>query len=283
MSTDAYYQLKAALALYKKPFEDLNPAEKARAENVAIQYTAIEAVVLSSTEAQGVCLPPDAVDKAITEIRAKHPDPDSFHSALAHAGLDETQLTSALQRDLMVDAVMARVGANAGQVGDTEAEIFYYTHLDRFHVPERRSARHILVTINDAYPDNTPETARRRIDEIKRRLQQKPSRFEEQAIKHSECPTALSGGLLGDVRRGQLFPELDAALFELQAGQLSDVTQSELGFHLLRCDSILPARTLAFSEVADSLRSRLTDERAQKDAKRWLSARLKEVQSKATS
>ena len=283
MNTAAYYKLKAALALYEKPFDGLNATEKVRASKVATQYTSIEAVVLSSTEAQGVCLPPDAIDKAIAEIRQKHPDPESFQAALAKAELTEAQLASALQRDLMVDAVMARVGSAAGQVGETEAEIFYYTHLDRFHAAERRHARHILITVNASYTENTLEQARRRIEEIARRLQHKPARFEEQAIKHSECPTALNGGLLGDVRRGQLYPELEAVLFQLQTGELSDVTQSELGFHLLRCDAIHPERTLAYPEVAESLRSRLTEERAQKEAKRWLAERLKQTRSKVTS
>ena len=41
------------------------------------------------------------------------------------------------------------------------------------------------------------------------------ARFADLASRHSECPTALEGGRLGEVVPGQLFPSLDAALFAL--------------------------------------------------------------------
>lgn len=275
MSIRSYYELKAALALFNKDCGSLTEAERGRMREVAVQYAEIEAVVLASSEASGVCLAPGAVEAAIAQIRERHPDADSFAASLARAGLDESRLAEALRRDLLVDAVMDRVGARSAAVGNTEAEIFYYTHLDRFHSPERRTARHILVTINDDYPENSSERAAQRIREIARRLASKPLRFEEQAIKHSECPTALNGGLLGEVLRGQLYPVLDEALFQLPAGTLSGVLRSELGFHLLRCDAIQPARTLAYPEVAEALRRRLTEDRARRDAKRWLARLLR--------
>lgn len=282
MSTRPYYELKAALALFSKDCGTLTVAERSRAQEVASQYAEIEAVVLSSAEARGVCLAPGVVDAAIGEIRDRHPDADSYRASLARAGLTEAQLADALRRDLLVEAVMDRVGARSGEVGDTEAEIFYYTHLDRFHTPEKRSARHILITVNDDYAENSVERAEQRIREIARRLGHKPARFEEQAIKHSECPTALNGGLLGEVLRGQLYPALDEALFQLPATTLSGVLRSELGFHLLRCDAIHPARTLSYPEVADALRRRLTEDRARRDAKRWLARLLRPAGATAT-
>lgn len=275
MSAQVYYQLKAALALFGKNPGALDEAEAKRVGAVARRYVEIESVVLGSSEARGVCLAEGAVDKAIEDIRGRYEDEGAFALGLEGAGLDLASLTAALQRDLLVEAVMERVGARAGRVDDTEAEIFYHTHVDRFRAPERRTVRHILVTINEDYADNRRETASRRINEIAKRLDKKPERFEEQAMKHSECPTALNGGLLGEVPRGTLYPELDAVLFEMKAGQLSGVVESEIGFHLLRCDAIQPERILSYAEVAESLRQQLTEDRSRKDARRWLTELLK--------
>ncbi|ANQ83632.1 nitrogen fixation protein NifM [Azoarcus olearius] len=283
MSAQVYYELKAALALFSKSPGALDDAENARVKAVARRYTEIESVVLASSEAQGVCLAEGAVDKAVGEIRGRYEDEGAFALELEAAGLDLPGLTAALQRDLLVEAVMERVGARAGSVDETEAEIFYYAHVDRFRAPERRTVRHILVTINDAYPDNRREVASRRIHEICKRLNNKPERFEEQAMKHSECPTALNGGLLGELPRGTLYPELDAVLFEMKAGQLSGVVESEIGFHLLRCDAIQPERVLSFAEVSESLRQQLTAERGRKDARRWLTELLKRTTAEAVA
>lgn len=275
MSARSYYELKAAQALFGKAPGALEASEGTRVRAVAQRYTEIEAAVLGSPEAQGVCLADGAVERAIEEIRGRYEDADAFHLGLDAAGLDLAALTTALQRDLLVEAVMERVGARAGEVGETEAEIFYYAHVDRFRSPERRTVRHILVTINEAYKDNTRASAEHRIREIARRLGNKPERFEEQAMKHSECPTALNGGLLGELPRGTLYPELDAVLFEMKAGGISAPVESEIGFHLLRCDAIAPERTLSYAEVAASLRQQLTEERSRKDARRWLTELLK--------
>jgi nitrogen fixation protein NifM len=275
MSTRLYYELKAALALFGKPCDALDETEQEKTRAVARQYMKIEAAVLASHEAQGVCLAPGEIEAAIETIRRRHPDPESYRASLASIHLDETTLAAALARDLLVDAVMNRVGARAGMVDATEAEIFYYTHLDRFSTPERRAARHILITVNDDFPENRATDAERRMREIARRLAAKPDRFEEQAIKHSECPTALNGGCLGEIQRGQLFPVLDETLFRLRPGELSAVLRSELGFHLLRCDAIHPARTTPYAEVADKLITTLTAERSRAEAKRWLTAILR--------
>lgn len=278
MSAPAYYQLKAAQALFSKSCAELDESESVRVGKVALRYAAIESAVLGSVEARGVCLPDEAIGAALTEICGRYEDEDAFHVALADAGLDAERLRAALQRDLLVDLVLERVGARARPIDETETELFYYAHLDRFNCPERRTVRHILVTINDSLPDNTRGKAERRISEIARRLRAKPHRFEEQALKHSECPTALKGGLLGAVRPGQLYPALDQALFELAEGAMSQVLESELGYHLLRCDLIDAERVLPFEEVCDVLRERLTEERARRETHQWLEQLLKQTE-----
>ena len=274
MNPLAYYELKAAQAVFGKSGGALDAAETQKVAAVAQRYARIEAAVLASDEARGVCVADGEADAALGEIRARYPNDEAFAADLAATGLDATTLARAVHRDLRVDTVLARVGAQAGHVGAVETEIFYYAHLDRFRSPERRTARHILITVNEDLADNRREVAERRIGEIARRIKAKPERFEEQAYKHSECPTALNGGLLGDVPRGQLYPALDAALYAMREGEMSAVLESELGFHLLRCDRVQAARTVPYAEVASSLRERLTAERAQRHARQWLAGLL---------
>src|ERR1019366_3830824 len=126
---------------------------------------------------------------------------------------------TALERELMVEAILEKVGTQAAKISDMDVELYYQYHPEQFRRPETRLARHILITINETIAENTRVEAGRRIAAIATRLAKDPKRFEEQALKHSECPTALEGGKLGDLPRGKLFPELDKALFELNAGE----------------------------------------------------------------
>lgn len=270
MNTLAYYELQAARSLFDKPCGALDEREARKVRAVAARYAEIEAAVLGSVEAHGVCLEREAVGEALAEIRTRYADEAAFDAALDDAGLNRHSLRAALQRSLLVEAVMGRVGARVPPVGKTEAEIFYYTHLERFRSAEKRSARHILITINEDLAENRRVAAERRIGEIAHRLAARPERFAEQAMKHSECPTALNGGLLGEVPRGELYAELDAALFALPEGGISAVVESELGFHLVLCERIIAERIVPWAEVADALRTRLTEERARRETKSWL-------------
>src|SRR6185369_9759600 len=107
--------------------------------------------------------------------------------------------------------VLERVSSRAATVSEMDVQLHYHLRSEQFRQPERRRAAHILITINPDFPENTPEQALRRASEIRKRLLKDPKRFSEQALKHSECPTAMNAGILGDFTRGQLFPALEAA------------------------------------------------------------------------
>jgi nitrogen fixation protein NifM len=151
-----------------------------------------------------------------------------------------------------------------------DVELYYQYHPEQFRRPETRLVRHILITINDSITENTREAARQRIDEIAKRLAKEPQRFEEQALKHSECPTALDGGKLGALPRGKLFPELDKALFELKAGEVSGVLESELGFHVLLCDAITEAGVLGYDQAKQHIRKLLEQKRKRVCQQAWV-------------
>lgn len=266
----AYLALKAAQKLYGKIPDALQPAEFERVQNMAQQQHELETRVLAAPEARDAMVPPATLQAAMQEIRGRYPNEDDFAADLARNGLDEAGFAEALERELKVEAILEKVATHAAHIGDMDVELYYHYHPDQFRRPETRLARHILITVNDTIPENTREAARQRIADIAVRLQKEPGRFEEQALKHSECPTALDGGKLGDLPRGKLFPELEKALFELKAGEVSGVLESELGFHVLRCDAITEANVLSMAEAKPHIRKLLEQKRKRVCQQAWV-------------
>ena len=82
----------------------------------------------------------------------------------------------------------------------------------------------------------------------------------------------MNGGLLGTVPRGQLYPELEAVAFALGEGMLSTPVESELGWHLVRCDAINPERLSQLDEVRQSIREHLETQRRSMCQKSWINA-----------
>jgi peptidyl-prolyl cis-trans isomerase C len=266
----AYLELKTAHSLFGKSPAELAEDERTRVRNLADRQYGLEARVLRAPEAGDAMVPEVSLQAAFEEVHKRYNEEDEFLSDLARNGLDHAGFMAALERELRVEAILEKVGSRATQVADIDVDLYYHYHPDQFRRPETRRARHILVTVNPEMPDNTAEVARARIEAVAARLIKQPKRFEEQALKHSECPTAMQGGVLGDVPRGQLYPELDAALFSMQAGQLSGVLESPLGYHLVLCEAITEQRVLSLNQARAPIREMLEQRRKRICQQAWL-------------
>ncbi|PMR73809.1 nitrogen fixation protein NifM [Billgrantia endophytica] len=275
-----YHLLKVAHERFERAPGDLDEQQLRQAQRIAARQLQIEEAVLHSPEALGVVIPSSQVDDAWTRLGNRYQDANVLRQALAACGLDQARMKEALARELKVEAVLARVCAGLPEVDDAEAGRYYHDHPEQFTRPASRQARHILVTINASYPENTREVALARIEAIANDLYREPKRFADQALRHSECPTSLQGGQLGNVKPGTLYPELEACLFEMAQGQISPVIESPLGFHLLYCEAALPAMLLPLDKVLTPLREKLQAHRRKVHQRQWLESLLQRTPRK---
>ncbi|HYN76258.1 MAG TPA: nitrogen fixation protein NifM [Lamprocystis sp. (in: g-proteobacteria)] len=271
-----YHRLRAAGERFQLGWWALDGSQRAEVERQARRTFDLEDLVLGSVEARAVVIPTEQVDGAVAELRGRYPDADAFAADLERNGLDLETLRGALRRELGFDAVMQLVGSRHAGVDELQDRLFYEVHRERFITPERRTARHILITVNDDFEENRRAAARARIEQIAQRLSGpvggRVQRFESLARAHSECPTALEGGRLGEVVPGQLYPALDAALFALSAGETGGPVESEMGLHLLLCERIQPARCVPFAEVQPQIRRGIEERQRRNCQKAWINA-----------
>jgi len=265
-----YHLLRAATARYQRAPARLEAGELAEIRRQAQRSLTLEGRVLATPEAAAVSPSQAELDAALAEIAERYADPAELADDLARNGLDEATLRAGLRRELTFDAVMRRIGANHAAVTDEEVVAFYEAAPERFRRPERRAARHILITINEGFVENQRPAAQARIDALEARLRERPQAFADLARRHSECPTALEGGRLGVLERGQLYPELDAVVFALDEGAVSAPVESQVGLHLLLCERIEPSCTLPLARVRDRIRAHLAERRRRAAQRAWL-------------
>ena len=91
-------------------------------------------------------------------------------------------------------------------------------------------ARHILIKTSELTSESE---ARNRLAEIKRRIEGGAD-FAAQAKLYSEDGSAAQGGDLGWVSPGVFVAEFERAMNALKAGQISDLVQTEFGWHLIQ-------------------------------------------------
>ena len=274
---DSYLRLKLSQELYRKPPSMLEPVERQRVVSVAARQRSIEQRILSSAEAAQVVLPASSLSQALAEVRGRYGSDEEFLADIESSGLDHEGLMAAIERDLKFDAILDGVASRIADVSETDIEIFYLMHRDKFCWPENRTLRHVLVTINESLKGNDRASARRKIDNVRARLLKSPERFAELAMRYSECTTAMNGGLLGVVEKGQLFPELEKAAFALNVDELSRVVESPVGFHVIHCVAVEFASEQPLAAVREKIRTHLIESRRRAAQKEWIATLFKQA------
>lgn len=114
-----------------------------------------------------------------------------------------------------------------------EVEEFYNTYKDSLAlIPEKFELAHIFINPQkgERLKAKAREFAESLLDSIKNGAD-----FAALAKKYSDDPgSAAKGGELGFVKRGVFFPEFEAAAFQLEEGELSEVVESPVGFHIIQ-------------------------------------------------
>jgi peptidyl-prolyl cis-trans isomerase SurA len=94
---------------------------------------------------------------------------------------------------------------------------------------QQTRARHILVRINEVVSE---AEARRKLESVRERIVNGVD-FAEQARLYSQDGSAAKGGDLGWLNPGDTVPDFERAMDALKVNEVSQVTQSPFGMHLI--------------------------------------------------
>ena len=152
-------------------------------------------------------------------------------------------------------------------VTDTEIADFYGKNTARFTTPEQRSASHILINAKKEAPAAEKTAARAKAEAILAQLRKNPAEFAAIAKVQSQDPgSAELGGDLGVIEKGAFVKPVEEAIYHLKQGEISDVVESEYGFHVLT----VTALKLASTKTADQARAEIVAElKKQKISKKY--------------
>lgn len=140
---------------------------------------------------------------------------------------------------------------------ETARRRWFAAHPERFGRPEAWEASHILIAADPEVPAERASAAARARD-LLGQVRAAPWRLADLARLHSDCPSREDGGDLGRIARGSTVPEFEAALAgAASGGLLPEPVATRYGLHVVHLHRHLPARTVAFEDVAEEVASNL--------------------------
>lgn len=233
--------------------EQLEPIKR-----VLLQTLIDRTLLLQEARELAVSATDAEVDREVLRASADYPA-GGFDAELARRQLTMAEFKQKESARLTVEKLFgARVYP---RVGFTEEEVrrYYEEHAQDFQQPEEVHAAQIVV---------------KGIDEARRIQQQLRAgkKFADLARKYSLSADAKVGGDLGFFPRGVMPPQFDEVAFSLGVGQVSDVVETEYGFHLFRILEKRPARKRELAEVRGKVEEKLLSKKREQAQEDFLAA-----------
>ena len=142
-------------------------------------------------------------------------------------------------------------------VSDADIKAYYDQNLARYKTDEQRRASHILIAAGKDAPAADKATAKAKAEKILAQLRKSPNEFAKLAKENSQDPgSAERGGDLDFFGKGMMVKPFEEAAYALKEGDISEIVQSDFGFHIIRLTALKAATTRPLSEV----KANITDE-----------------------
>lgn len=159
---------------------------------------------------------------------------------------------------LDIDAVRKTIKLN-----EQDVRSYYEQNAARLGGPEERRASHILISAGKDASAADRQKARERAQELLAQARKAPDTFAQLARKHSQDPgSAPNGGDLDFFPRGAMVKPFEDAAFVLKKGEISDVVESDFGFHVIRVTDIKAPKAKSFAELRVGLEEDLKNQQA---------------------
>jgi len=161
---------------------------------------------------------------------------------------------------LDVDAVKKSI-----QIAESDLKAYYDQNAARLSGNEERRASHILINAPKSAPAAERQRAKAQADELLKKVRAAPDSFAAVAKANSQdTGSADKGGDLDFFQRGAMVKPFEDAVFAMKKGDISEVVESDFGYHIIKLSDIKAPKQRSFEELRPSIESDLKNQQAQR-------------------
>lgn len=222
----------------------------------ALERAIDEELLLQEAVRRGHAPSRDEIARLYRERVEKYGSEEEYLAGARLRRLSKSEILDAIRREVALDWFVSEEIESELTATESEARSFYDAHPELFTPETWVRVAEIFVSAPLHWPMERRAEALSRISVALERLERGES-FDAVAREVSEDGSAQSGGLLGYVSRGDLLKELDQVAFTLAPGEVSEIIESNLGYHLLKVYERTGRTARPFEEVKEEAREKL--------------------------
>jgi parvulin-like peptidyl-prolyl isomerase len=220
----------------------------------------------------GIIVKDEEVMEVLQDVSAKQKlSMQKYLKNLAQEGNSLESVKKEIRGQMMRARLLRREVKSKILVSDEEIGEYYNKNRQDYEGKETVRIKQILLLL-------PPDANKTIIAKVKNEALQLYKRvingesFDLLVVKYSQGPEAAQGGDVGFIGRGTIIPEVEAAAFSLPVGQVSEVIESSVGFHIIQVVDKKGAGLKPIAAVREEIKTKIEDEKLDKKFDEWIAS-----------
>ena len=206
-------------------------------------------LLYQETQKQRMKADEEKVNELFTQIRDGFLSEAQFRDTLSRANLTKKKILAQIEKDTLIESLLEDQMKEYVPPTDAEIREYYENNPVEFSVPRQVRASHVLIMLDQGASRVERSEGLSLIQEAQERLR-KGEDFASVAKELSQGPSAPGGGDLGYFAEADMVESFSKAAFAMEIGEVSNIVESEFGFHIILVKDIVPGSSIPFDEVS---------------------------------
>jgi len=177
-------------------------------------------------------------------------------SVLQRSGVSEADFNEQVGISLGFEKLLEKeMEGKVEKVTEESAKSYYDENIKQFTNEEQAKASHILLDTRGKDEAGKAE-AKTKAEDLLKQVKDGGD-FAAIAKANSSCPSSAKGGDLGYFEKGRMVPEFSQAAFALKVGEVSDIVETQFGYHIIKLTDRKEAGVLKFEDEKDNIIEKL--------------------------
>jgi peptidyl-prolyl cis-trans isomerase C len=256
---------------------EITDEQIAQAKNKIMDNLIATELLYQECKKVGIKVNDKEVLKTFNQQKAQFKSNEAFRAALIESNYNEGLLKNQIKIGLIIQSYIEQNFGKKTVIPDEDVKKYYDENIDKFKQPEEIRASHILILAPSGTDQEKKDAFKKDTEAILQRLKAGED-FASVAKEVSQDPsTKEKGGDLGFFTKGQMVKSFEDSAFALSPGEMSDIVETEFGFHIIKVTDKKEAKTVSLDEAKEGIRSSLKSAKVNSDVNKYIA----ELRSKA--
>ncbi len=255
----------------------LSSEQMAKLKNDVLESLIEREILYQESQKSGIKIDKKKIEEELSVVKKRFPSENEYKNALGTMKISEDDIKKQIKKRLAINTLIDTKITQKVVITDEESKTFYNANPNLFKEPEQVRAGHILIKVEVGADKQKKAKAILKIKEVQKKLKGGQD-FAALAKEYSEDDaSSANGGDMGYFTRGQIIKPLGDAAFGMQPNKVSDIIETQFGYHLIKVYDKKPGKILAYADIKDLLTERLRQEKTEQETAKYIAELKKDA------